>query len=216
MLAKIKLKHHDTAMKLVIASNNAHKIREFQEIMPEHIILKPKDLGIEFEHDEIETSFALNAVGKATSLWRQLLQSPKASADLLVVADDSGLVVPALGGAPGVYSARYGAIAGADPLSDSDRNALLLRNMQGIIDRQAYYVCSMALVHGLDKFDIIQETWDGSIANEASQAKGGFGYDPLFYLAEFACTVADLPPQAKSTLSHRAKAMLRLLRLLKA
>lgn len=199
-----------SGMTLVIASNNAHKIREFKEILPSYSVITPQDLGIDFNHDETETSFALNAVGKATTLWRQLEKLRTSSSDYMVLADDSGLVVPALGGEPGIYSARYG----TNLQTDHDRNTLLLKNLMGKTDRKAYYVCSMALVHGIEKYDIIQETWDGTIAFAESQGIGGFGYDPIFFLPEYGCTVAELAPGIKSTISHRAKAILRLLKLL--
>ena len=199
-------------MNWFIASNNQHKIREFQEILPNHKVFGPLDLAAEFNHQEIETSFAMNALGKATELWRLIQEHQAFQPGSLIIADDSGLVVPALGGAPGVYSARYCAQPGHPELTDHQRNQLLLANLQGVTQRQAYYVCSLVLVHGLDRFDCVQETWEGEIALAESQGTGGFGYDPLFYLPDLKSTVAELGEGIKSRISHRSKAVQRLIK----
>lgn len=200
-------------MKLVIASNNAHKIREFKEIFAKHEVVGPTELGLAFEHDETETSFAMNAVGKARTLWLQIQAAGSLAGEFWVLADDSGLAVDALGGAPGVYSARYGGNLPTPPRDDGERNQLLLKEMAGVADRKAHYVCCMALYRGPDRFDCVQESWHGLIAHGPSAGTGGFGYDPLFFLPEYGCTVADLAPGVKSRISHRALASVRLLAL---
>jgi len=201
-------------MKLVIASNNAHKIREFRLILPEFEIVSPKELGLEFYHEETGTTFYENALGKAGALRNTLLQRGEDSLNCNVLADDSGLVVHSLGGEPGVYSARYGWREGERLLSDRDRNLLLLKNMEEKSDRGAHYVCCMAMVAAEDTLYCVQESWQGSIAWAESGGTGGFGYDPIFWLEESQCTVAELEPGKKETISHRAKAMRKMVSLL--
>jgi len=186
-------------MELLLATNNRHKEREFARIFRGARILLPEDLGISFSHEETETSFLGNALGKAMAL-RNLLPAEVSGAT--VVADDSGICVHALGGRPGVYSARYG----SESLSDLERNALLLAEMEGIEDRSAHYVCCMVAVRGGDRFGVAQETWHGEIAREPSDGTGGFGYDPIFRLPELGVTVAEVGDEEKDSLSHRGKA----------
>ena len=209
-------------MTLLIASNNAHKVREFREIFSGFEVVAPSDLGLRFEHEEVGTTFVENALGKAKTLF-EILQTAshgknQASrfAEIAVLADDSGLVVPALDGAPGVYSARYGAELPGTALDDAGRTALLVDRMRGINDRSAYYVCCMALYLGVERFVTVQETWEGSIAQNISTAGGGFGYDPIFVIAGTNTSVAEIPSADKSRMSHRAKACNRLLRQLRS
>jgi XTP/dITP diphosphohydrolase len=194
-------------MRLVLASNNAHKLKELRGILPNWEICRPSDLGITFSHEETGASFAENALGKAQTLWRQLEKVPGLSETCLVLADDSGLVVPALDGEPGIHSARFGESLGGFPLDDRGRYELLLQRMRGIGDRQAHFVCHLALITGSDRFMAVQETWEGSIATVAMDNGQGFGYDPVFWLPEYNCTVACLPEGEKNQISHRAQAM---------
>jgi XTP/dITP diphosphohydrolase len=194
-------------MRLILASNNEHKLREFRGILPGREICRPADFGIDFQHEETGLGFAENALGKAMTLWRRVAAIPDLIASSLVLADDSGLVVPALGGEPGIYSARYGDITGGRPLDDRGRYELLLSRMQGIAEREAHFVCCLVLITGPDRFACFQETWEGSIATTPMSDGQGFGYDPIFWLPEYSCTVASLPAAEKNRISHRGQAM---------
>ena len=183
--------------KLVIASNNPGKLREFQFLLqPLGIeVLTQAQLGID-EAEEPHHTFIENALAKARHVSRL--------SGLPALADDSGICVSALDGAPGVLSARY---AGA-PKSDERNNEKLLREMQDIADRRAHYYCVLVLLrHADDPQPLIAEgEWQGEIALQPS-GDGGFGYDPLFWLAEFGKTSAQLERKQKHAISHRGKAL---------
>jgi len=183
--------------KLVIASNNPGKLREFQFLLqPLGIeVLTQAQLGID-EAEEPHHTFIENALAKARHVSRL--------SGLPALADDSGICVSALDGAPGVLSARY---AGA-PKSDERNNEKLLREMQDITDRRAHYYCVLVLLrHADDPQPLIAEgEWQGEIALQPS-GDGGFGYDPLFWLAEFGKTSAQLEREQKHAISHRGKAL---------
>jgi XTP/dITP diphosphohydrolase len=121
-----------------------------------------------------------------------------------VIADDSGLCVDALGGKPGIYSARYGSVRGRK-LEDKARNALLLREMANNPNRKAHFVCAMVLLYSEDRFAAVEETLEGELISE-ERGTGGFGYDPILFLPEYGKTVAELSEDEKNRLSHRAKA----------
>jgi len=197
-------------MRLIVATNNAHKLEEFATIFTEHAILSPASFGLQFTHDETGATFAENSLGKAISLYRLLQQAGKIDDNLVVIADDSGLCVDALGGRPGLHSARYGAVEGAPALSDSQRNELLLQEMAGKPTRTAHFVCCMVALYAPNRFDCIQETWEGEISAAASNSIAGFGYDPVMYIPALGKTVAQLAPEDKARLSHRGKACSRL------
>ena len=193
--------------KLVIASNNPGKLREFQFLLqPLGIeVLTQAQLGIG-EAEEPHVTFIENALAKArhVSLW----------SGLPALADDSGICVTALDGAPGVLSARY---AGDNPKSDARNNEKLLRDMQGVADRRAHYYCVLVLLHHADDPQplIAEGEWHGEIAMQPC-GDGGFGYDPLFWLPEFGKTSAQLEREQKHAISHRGKALRVLLEKLKA
>lgn len=184
--------------KLVIASNNAGKLREFQRMLsPLGIeVLTQSQLGIA-EAEEPHCTFVENALAKARHVSRE--------SGLPALADDSGICVEALGGAPGVISARY---AGENPKSDARNNEKLLQDMQGVADRRAHYYCVLVLVrHADDPQPLIAEgEWQGEIFHE-ERGEGGFGYDPMFWLPEFGKTAAELSHDEKAKVSHRAKAL---------
>lgn len=190
---------------LLLATNNAHKHAEFARLFPCFRILLPRDLGLAFEFEENGATFLENSLGKALSLFRQ--------AGRAVVADDSGLCVPALGGEPGIYSSRYGSTPGGGILGAAERNSHLLSRMQGLTDRRAHFVCCMALVLGPDRFAAVQETVDGVIA-DVPRGTNGFGYDPLFLLPDRGLTMAELPDPEKDAVSHRGRAARRMLAVL--
>jgi XTP/dITP diphosphohydrolase len=184
--------------KLVIASNNPGKLREFQRMLaPLGIeVLTQAQLGIS-EAEEPHCTFVENALAKARHVSRE--------SGLPALADDSGICVEALGGAPGVISARY---AGDNPKSDVRNNEKLLREMQGVADRRAHYYCVLVLVrHAEDPQPLIAEgEWQGEIFHE-ERGEGGFGYDPMFWLPQFGKTAAELTHDEKAQISHRAKAL---------
>ena len=192
--------------KLVIASNNPGKLREFEKMLaPLGIeVLTQAQLGIS-EAEEPHCTFVENALAKARHVSRE--------SGLPALADDSGICVEALGGAPGVQSARY---AGDNPKSDRRNNDKLLQDMQGVTDRRAHYYCVLVLVrHADDPQPLIAEgEWHGEIAHE-ERGDSGFGYDPMFWLPELGRMSAELSHDEKAQLSHRAKALKVLLEKLK-
>jgi XTP/dITP diphosphohydrolase len=192
--------------KLVIASNNPGKLREFQRMLaPLGIeVLTQAQLGIS-EAEEPHCTFVENALAKARHVSRE--------SGLPALADDSGICVAALGGAPGVLSARY---AGDDPKSDRRNNDKLLEAMQGVPDRRAHYYCVLVLVHHAeDPQPLIAEgEWNGEIGYE-EKGDGGFGYDPMFWLPQFGKMAAEMAHDEKAQISHRAKALKILLEKLK-
>ena len=183
--------------KLVIASNNAGKLREFQRLLaPLGIeILTQAQLGIR-EAEEPHCTFVENALAKARHASRE--------SGLPALADDSGICVDALGGAPGVYSARYA----GEPKSDARNNLALLDALQNQPNRRAHYYCVLVFVrHPDDPQPLLAEgEWHGEILT-TSQGDGGFGYDPLFLVREFGKTAAQLDHDQKHAISHRGKAM---------
>ena len=182
--------------RLVLASGNAGKLREFRRLLsPLGIdVIAQSDLGIS-EADEPHVTFVENALAKA--------RHASAQAQLPALADDSGICVRALGGAPGVQSARYA----GEPRSDARNNTRLIAALQGIADRRAHYACLLVLVrHADDPEPIIAEgDWHGTII-DAPRGDGGFGYDPVFVLPD-GRTLAQLPSEEKNRDSHRARAI---------
>lgn len=185
------------SQRIVLASGNAGKLREFNAMM--------SDLGLEFvrqsefgvsDADETGLTFVENALIKA----RHAAQATGMPA----MADDSGIVVDALGGAPGLYSARY---SGA---GDAANNTKLLEALKDVPDAQRtarFYCCIVYLRHADDQLPIITEaSWEGIILHELSGANG-FGYDPLFYVPTHGCSSAELSPEEKNRISHRGQAL---------
>ena len=188
-------------MTVLLATNNDHKRRELAGILTEHRILVPREMGIDFSFEESGTTFLDNAVGKARSLIDLL-----PAGDSVVIADDSGLCVDALGGAPGIYSARYGSPdGGITELPAAERNARLLGELGDSTDRSAHFVCCMVALFSADRYAVVQESFAGKISREPSGG-GGFGYDPIFFLPERGVTVAEISDDEKNHISHRGKA----------
>ena len=183
-------------MKLILASNNAHKLVEIRAILGSEFdeILSMKEAGIVHETVEDGSTFLENAEKKA----REIMEISGCCA----LADDSGLCVEALGGAPGIYSARYAGEHG----DDKANNRKLLRELEGVEDRRAHFACAMVLVRPDGSVVRAEGRMDGVIASEES-GENGFGYDPLFYLPERGCTNAQLTPEEKNAISHRANAL---------
>jgi XTP/dITP diphosphohydrolase len=191
--------------KLVLASNNAGKLKEFGQLLA--------PLGFEVhaqrefnvpEAEEPHPTFVENALAKARHAARLT--------GLPALADDSGVCVNALGGAPGVYSARYA----GEPKSDERNNRKLIEDLAAHADKSAYYYCVLVFVrHADDPQPLIAEgRWNGEIVSEA-RGEGGFGYDPYFLLPAFGKTVAELGADEKNRLSHRGQALRALVEKLK-
>jgi XTP/dITP diphosphohydrolase len=183
-------------LKLIIASNNAHKIVEMRAILGETFdeIVSLREAGIEHETVEDGATFLENAEKKAREV--------AALSGCFALADDSGICVDALGGAPGIYSARFCGHHG----DDAANNRLLLEKLRGVADRGAHYTCAVVLAAPDGRTLSAEDYFYGEIAH-AERGHNGFGYDPLFYLPERGCTAAELSPEEKNAVSHRSKAL---------
>lgn len=187
--------------KLVLASSNAGKLREIQAILAPLgcEVFTQGALGIA-DAEEPHLTFLENALAKARHAAER--------AGLPALADDSGVCVLALGGEPGVHSARYAGDPAAGEERDTRNNAKLIAALAASADRRAYYYCAMVLVrHAADPQPLIGEGyWWGEISKEA-RGRNGFGYDPHFFLPELGRTAAELDPEQKNRLSHRGQAL---------
>lgn len=187
-------------MKLIIASNNKHKISEIKSILSGKFdeIISLSEANIHHETVEDGETFLENSLKKAREIC--------AISGAVALADDSGLCVNALGGAPGVYSARY---SGEEATADSN-NRLLLKNLAGITDRSAYFICTVALVYP----DGREVTAEGRVHGEiidSYRGNHGFGYDPIFLVNGDTKTLAEMSDSEKNAISHRGKALKNLL-----
>lgn len=195
-------------MRLLVATRNPGKVREIREILaayPEIELVGLLDLGIEEtpEEDELEVfeTFEENALAKARHF--------AAKTGELTLADDSGICVDALDGAPGVRSRRFASGEEARGLAqDAANSAYLLRLLAGVPAerRTARYVCAAALADGAGREEVFVGTCDGVVL-DAPRGSGGFGYDPLVYIGSEGMTFGELPPERKNALSHRGKAV---------
>ncbi|WP_020205023.1 MULTISPECIES: RdgB/HAM1 family non-canonical purine NTP pyrophosphatase [Cupriavidus] len=186
--------------RLVLASNNPGKLGEFGALLAPlgYDVVPQGQLGIP-EADEPFATFVENALTKARHASRL--------SNLPALADDSGICVDALDGAPGVYSARYAQLVGK-PRSDAANNAHLISQLAGKLNRHAYYYCVLVLVrHADDPRPVIAEgVWAGEVV-DAPRGSAGFGYDPHFLLPQLGKTAAELSAEEKNTISHRAQAL---------
>lgn len=191
----------NSEMKLIIASNNANKLIEIKEILGDTFpeIMTMKEAGIEHETVEDGTTFEENAIKKA----REAAEISGCCA----LADDSGLCVEALDGAPGIYSARFCGYHG----DDKKNRDVLLEKLNGVTDRKAYFICAMALVTPSGKCITAEGRFYGEITEE-EKGENGFGYDCLFYVPEYGCTSAEMSPELKNSMSHRKAALTELLK----
>lgn len=189
-------------MKLIIASNNQHKIKEIKEILGSEFdeILSVREAGISHETVEDGDTFMENARKKA----REIADISGCAA----LADDSGICVDALGGAPGIFSARF---SGG---TDEDNNDLLLKRLEGITDRKAHYTCAMVIAYPDGQSLEFEGYFHGRIT-EKRMGSGGFGYDPLFMPDGYDVTVGQMSDEEKNKISHRAAALNGILSLMK-
>ena len=207
-------------MKIYLATGNKNKKREMCELLPEHTILIPSDEGIDFDPDETGTTFYENSLIKARTLY-EIVHCP-------VIADDSGICVDALAGAPGIYSSRYG---GPDFMkgrpdgkktSQEEQNIFLIQQLNDAIkagnlpkgeyihgERSCHYTCAMVMYLVTDRLFVAQETFEGTLIDDISKqaGEGGFGYDPIVFLPEYNKTVAQISADEKNAISHRGKAL---------
>ena len=197
-------------MELILASRNQKKIKEMETILATHFpgvrILSLDDVGFEGDIEENGTTYEENALIKART-------AVEAGGNrYAAIADDSGLSVDALNGAPGVYSARYAGGHG----DDAANNALLLKNLAHIpaSERTARFVCCIALVYPDGRELTVRGETEGLIIDEA-RGEGGFGYDPYFYYAPFGKTFSELSSEEKNAISHRGKAIAKVAEILK-
>ncbi len=188
-----------SATRLIVASSNPHKLREFREIFAglPYDLVSPEDLGLDVAVEETGSTFAENAVLKALAYAE--------AAHMLALADDSGLEIDALGGEPGVYSSRW---AGVD-MPYPERFRILEAMLEGVPDqaRTARYRCAVAIAEPTPRglYDVVEGTVEGRIGREP-HGSGGFGYDPIFYVPELGSTFAEVPAEVKHRISHRARA----------
>lgn len=182
-------------MKIIAATKNKNKLREFGEILKGFEILSQEEAGIDIDVEETGTTFEENSLLKAKAIYDMT--------GIPAIADDSGLCVDALDGAPGVYSARYG----GEGYDDKGRVTLLLENMKNVPDdkRSARFVCAITLV---DENGILtaRGECEGKI-DYAPRGTNGFGYDPVFFVEKFGKTMAEITPEQKNEISHRGKAL---------
>lgn len=206
-------------LRLVLASNNAKKLAELRALFDglALTLVAQGELGIA-EAEEPHATFVENALVKA--------RAAAAASGGPAMADDSGLVVPALGGSPGVISAEYAGRVPADAaldrearrrMQDAANNALLLERMRDVADRRAAFVCTLvALRHAEDPLPLVATArWNG-VLRAAPRGTAGFGYDPLLLVPELGATVAELAPEVKNRVSHRAQAAAQMRELLRA
>lgn len=184
-------------MKVILASKNQHKLTELSAILSQlgFEIALESEYGLDIDVEETGTTFEENSFLKADAVMK--------ASGLPVLADDSGLMVDALDGAPGVYSARYGHKA-----SDKERTAYLLENMKDVPEerRGAKFVCVITCLFPDGRKIVARGECPGVIAR-APHGENGFGYDPVFYLPELGMTYAELPSEQKNAISHRARAL---------
>lgn len=187
-------------MKLIIASNNKHKIQEIKSILSGKFeeILSLSEAGIDHETVEDGETFYENSMKKAREICE--------ISGSVALADDSGLCVNALAGAPGVYSARY---SGEGANADSN-NRLLLKNLSGASDRSAYFLCVITLVYPDGRVVVAEGRVDGEII-DSYRGEHGFGYDPLFLVKGDERTLAEMSDEEKNAISHRGNALKNLL-----
>lgn len=183
-------------MKMVLASKNTHKLMEMKAILGQlgvEVVLE-SDVGVDVDVEETGETFEENAALKARAVME--------ASGLPAIADDSGLCVAALGGGPGVYSARYG----GEGLTDADRYQLVLDGLRGELDRSAKFVsCICCAFPGVDTITARGEC--PGVITYAPRGEDGFGYDPVFFLPEYKKTFAQMTAEEKNAVSHRGRAL---------
>lgn len=191
--------------KIIAATKNRGKLKEIAQLLSDlpYDVISMTDAGMTDDIDESGATFEENALIKARAVWKVTGET--------VIADDSGLEVDHLGGAPGVYSARYA----GEGATDADRNHKLLSALAGVPadKRSARFVCAAALIFPDGRELVVRGTCEGYIAEEPA-GDNGFGYDPLFYVPEFGLTIAQMDAELKNSISHRGNALRKILDIL--
>ena len=188
-------------MRIVLASGNKGKIKEFEKLMPNDDVIAFKEILGDIEIIEDKDSFKGNAIKKAQTIYEELLK--KGINDIIVISDDSGISVPALNNEPGIYSARY---AGLNA-SDKENNKKLIKNLKekNLEKTPAFYTACIAIIYQGRTYTV--HGWmHGNVINE-QKGEGGFGYDPMFIPKDFDKTLGELGYEAKKEFSHRTKAL---------
>lgn len=183
---------------LVVATGNAHKLEEIAQIFTQYQVVSQKQMGFDEDVEETGVTFAENALIKARAAAKAL--------NMLTLADDSGLCVDALNGAPGVYSARYCGRHG----DDAANRVLLLKNLQNESNRRAYFACAVALVYPDGREIVAEGKTHGEILH-AECGNGGFGYDSLFFNDDLQKSFGEATAEEKNSVSHRYRALQALL-----
>lgn len=184
--------------KLIVASNNSKKIKEIKEILSKYPVevVSLKEAGIDVEVEEDGNTFIENAYKKAIEIYKII-------PECMVLADDSGLMVDCLGGAPGVYSARFAGEHGNDK-KNNEKLLSLLKNKEEY-EKTAKFVCSIVLVLDYNNIIKVEGELEGIILDR-ERGENGFGYDPIFYVPKYEMTCAEMNSDLKNVISHRAKA----------
>jgi len=188
-------------VRIVLASGNKGKIKEFEKLMPNDDVIAFKEILGDIEIIEDKDSFKGNAIKKAQTIYEELLK--KGINDIIVISDDSGISVPALNNEPGIYSARY---AGLNA-SDKENNEKLIKNLKekNLEKTPAFYTACIAIIYQGRTYTV--HGWmHGNVINE-QKGEGGFGYDPMFIPKDFDKTLGELGYEAKKEFSHRTKAL---------
>ena len=203
-------------MKIIFATGNENKLREIREIMSDLAdeTVSMKEAGVSADPEETGSTFAENAEIKVRACAALVKESGRFSEDVIVMADDSGLVIDALGGEPGIYSARY--LGHETPYDQKNRMILERLNDVPAERRSARFVCAVAAEivragtenHPSERAEVLisQETMEGRIADDIA-GENGFGYDPIFFLPDYGKTSAEISPEEKNAISHRGKAL---------
>ena len=188
-------------MKIVLASGNKGKIKEFEKLMPNDEVIAYKEILGDFEIVEDQDSFKGNAIKKAQTIYDELIK--KDYKDIIVISDDSGITVPLLNNEPGIYSARYA----GENASDKDNNNKLMSNLNKInVEKTpAFYTACIAIVYQNEVYTV--HGWMHGNALNKEIGEGGFGYDPLFMPNGFDKTLGELSSEIKKEFSHRSKAL---------
>lgn len=183
---------------LVVATGNKHKLQEIADIFPQFEVISQKQMGFDEDVEENGNTFTENALIKARAASKAL--------GCMALADDSGICVDALNGAPGIYSARYCGEHG----KDAENRVVLLRNLQGVTDRKAHFACAVALVYPDGKEVTAVGNTYGEILHE-ERGEGGFGYDCLFFSDDLQKSFGEATAEEKNKVSHRYRALQALL-----
>lgn len=196
-------------MNLLFASQNNHKRDELAHLIAPHTLSMPHELGLEYHYEETANTLIENALGKAMHLHTL--------SNSITIADDTGLFVDALGGIPGVHTARYGEEVYNRQLSSTEQCELLLENLKHVKEesRSARFICTIALVFSPHRFYLFSQSVEGVITT-SRVGTDGFGYDPIFYIPSLSKTLSQISIDKKNEISHRGKATRDMLTLLHA